>query len=571
MKAISSARPACHPLGVSILSLVALSTLGYSTADAATKYWDVLAGAGNGVGGSGSWAAQTTNIFSTTLTGDASLTSAATGDDDIFQGSAGTITLGASVAANSLTFNTTGYKVTGSSATTRTVTGGISLASSVNLSIGNGETTDIAIGVGSISGSSGSGLTINGSAAGGAVIRLNLSTGTTPTISVPIAVTGTGFANISGGAAGTQVTGTVTGSGARLNLGATSGNAITFTQTIDNGTGTVRIAAGSSGGAGVVTLSGTSNNWGTTELNNAASGILRMGAVNALPTATTLTFGATSSNGNSIVELSGKDTTIGQLTNGGQSGGTLRNTSAAGATLTISGSDTAAAAFSGALQDGTGGGALSLIRSGTGTTTLTGTNTYTGTTSVTGGTLLVSGSATGSITSAATVSNSGSTLGGSGTVANVTINTAAALQGGDGVTATGALSSAGNVTLNDGSQIKLTLGASGTHSSLARTGGTWSFDSDQAFTLNLLGAEVTTYDNIITGLTGSETGLGSIGSWLITNPGVTGTFSYDGSGGVDLVITAVPEPSAFASAALGAGLLMTYRRFRRTMRIGTSA
>ena len=128
------------------------------------------------------------------------------------------------------------------------------------------------------------------------------------------------------------------------------------------------------------------------------------------------------------------------------------------------------------------------------------------------------------------------------------------------------------MTFNDGAQIKLTLDAAGTHSSLARSGsGTWSFDSDQAFTFNLLGAQVGTYDNLITGLTGSETGLGSIGSWIITNPGVTGTFSYDGAGDVDLVITAVPEPSAFASAALGAGLLITYRRFRRTMRIGTSA
>ena len=43
------------------------------------------------------------------------------------------------------------------------------------------------------------------------------------------------------------------------------------------------------------------------------------------------------------------------------------------------------------------------------------------------------------------------------------------------------------------------------------------------------------------------------------------------TGGNDVALIAVPEPSVFASMALGTGLLMSYRRFRRTMRLGTQA
>ena len=374
--------------------LVAMAGLGISTAQAAIIYWDTASGSGNGVGGGTTWSGQGNNLWSTASTGDASLTSASTSDDGRFQGTAGTITFSFSPTLASWTFNTTGFVLTGNNTTTRTVTGPVSLASNVTLTIGNGETADRRIQTGSISGSSGAGLTINGAATGNNLTRFDVSTNGAA-VAVPITVSGTGFAAISGDAGGSStasVSGTVTGNVSRLNLGATSGTTMTFSNTINNGTGTVRISAGASGGAGIVILSGAGNTWGATELNNAASGIFRMGTVNALPTGTTLTFGAAAGNGDSIVELSGKSTEVGQLTNGAQSGGILRNTSATPATLTISGSDTAAAAFSGVIQDGVGGGALSLIRSGNGSTTLSGTNTFTGGTSINGGTLKLGGS-----------------------------------------------------------------------------------------------------------------------------------------------------------------------------------
>ncbi len=71
----------------------------------------------------------------------------------IFQGTAGVITIGAAQTVNSLTFNTTGYKITAN--TSFSIAGSISLAANVNLIIGNGETANVTVGVGSISGGSG--------------------------------------------------------------------------------------------------------------------------------------------------------------------------------------------------------------------------------------------------------------------------------------------------------------------------------------------------------------------------------------------------------------------------------
>ncbi len=131
-------------------------------------------------------------------------------------------------------------------------------------------------------------------------------------------------------------------------------------------------------------------------------------------------------------------------------------------------------------------------------------------------------------------------LGGTGAISGpVTVNSGASLLGGNGATASGALSVANNLTLNSGANILLVLGANGAHSSLVRTGGTWTFASNQRFSFINGGAQPGFYDNIITGLAGDP---GTEASWTINTFGFVGTFSYDGAGNIDLNLTAAPAP-----------------------------
>src|SRR5690606_18579431 len=156
---------------------------------------------------------------------------------------------------------------------------------------------------------------------------------------------------------------------------------------------------------------------------------------------------------------------------------------------------------------------------GVGTQIFSGANSYTGGTTVSAGTLLVA-NATGTSglgTGAVSVGNN-ATLGGTGFIdlsGTNALSVAAGgnLMGGNG-TASGTLTIANNVSLADDSRIVLTLGASGTHSSIARTDGTWVFDSDQTFSFIDAGAEAGLYTNIITGLAGPDPG---VANWTVAN------------------------------------------------------
>ncbi len=109
----------------------------------------------------------------------------------------------------------------------------------------------------------------------------------------------------------------------------------------------------------------------------------------------------------------------------------IGGSAAGGGVFTFSvGSRNENSTYAGTIVDG--GTQTGFTKVGSGATTLTNTNTYTGATNVNGGKLLVSGSISGSTS---TVSNAGSTLGGTGTVGAVTVNGGANIQGGDGVTA----------------------------------------------------------------------------------------------------------------------------------------
>lgn len=216
--------------------------------------------------------------------------------------------------------------------------------------------------------------------------------------------------------------------------------------------------------------------------------------------------------------------------------------------LTV-GSNNLSTVFSGALRDGnstgTGDGGGLFIKIGNGTLALSGASLYTGGTRVDGGGLMANNSAGSATGSGPVTVNSSATLGGAGMISgSVTVNAGAILSPGDINSSSGALRLAGNLTLAGASVLEFGLGNSGAHSSLSRNGGNWAFASNQ--TVALRGnVQPGFYDNVITGLAADP---GGTSAWVISNQGVTGNFSYDGNGNIDLTISAAPTPSPTPTA-----------------------
>jgi len=320
----------------------------------------------------------------------------------------------------------------------------------------------------------------------------------------------------------------------------------TFSGLIQNGVG---------GGALSLLKSGT----GTLILTNTNT----FTGSNSVATDSTQVAGSTQAFGvNSAVtvtgalQLAGFSNTIGSLAGAG----TVENANATAAILTV-GTNNTNTTFSGLLQDGTGGGALALIKNGTGTQVISGPNTFSGATVINGG-ILLANNTTGSALGTSNVMVNGGTFGGTGSITN-----AVELAGG---------------TLSPGASIgTLTVGSV---SASAPSFLSIEFDPTGAGTIDLLnvtgtGAGAFNLSNIT--LNFSQTAAGSLSgpAYIFAsyaNPGArVGTFANpvdpSPSGyfldyaylGNNIAIVAVPEPSTLALltlAVVGAGL---YRRSRK--------
>jgi fibronectin-binding autotransporter adhesin len=375
---------------------------------------------------------------------------------------------------------------------------------------------------------------------------LTIGTGGLDLNNKALTINGSGNTTISGVVSGVGGSGTITkaGSGTLILSGSN-----TYKGAMTVSAGILNIQDGAALGS---TANGTTVSSGAT--------LQLQGGITVGAEALTISgTGATGQNG-ALVNVSGTNNYGGVVTLGAAStissdSGTLNLTNTitgSGNNLTLTGSG------DGTISSSIGTGAGTLTKTGSGTWTLSGANTYTGATTVNAGTLLVNGSTAAS--SAVSVNNIGTTLGGTGTInGTVTVGAGAILLGGTGSSASGTLTLANNLTLSPGSIIELALGPSGAHSTLARTGGTWSFNAIQAFIFANLGAVPgTTYSNIITGLAadpGGETG------WTIANTGWIGNFTYS-SGDISLNVVAVPEPSTWIAGALALGAVVWTQRRR---------
>jgi autotransporter-associated beta strand protein len=228
---------------------------------------------------------------------------------------------------------------------------------------------------------------------------------------------------------------------------------------ISNGTGTLSLTINSSG-SGAIVLGAANTFTGTTTIN---SGTLQLGTNNAVQDST-VAINAT----NGLLFSGG----VGTFNIAGLSGSANEALSATNSTLVAwnVGGTNASSTFAGGL---TGGG--SLIKSGTGTLTLSGNNSYTGSTAVSAGSLVLSG--TNTITGPVAVNGGVLSLqsnGGLGSASSVTVTNGAALQlqggisdtsgapltlNGSGISGNGALESvSGNNTYSGA----ITLGSAAT-------------------------------------------------------------------------------------------------------------
>jgi autotransporter-associated beta strand protein len=321
-----------------------------------------------------------------------------------------------------------------------------------------------------------------------------------------------------------------------LNISTSTGTTLLLAQTLDNGgfdlsfsnAGTCRVSAAVSGTGGL-TASGT----GTLTIEAAAtytgptsvSSLLRTQCLSALQSSSAVSIAADGS-----IDISDGVSSFSQTLRELSGAGTLTNTAAAGATVTVS--TAANQTFSGAIS-----GNLGLTKTGSAMLTLSGTNTFTGPTSVNAGNLRV----TGAQPSSNVTVSSGASLSGAGTLGDVTVSgTLAPGAASPGILHTGVLNftSTGVLTARINGKI------AGTYDQLQTAGSVSLNNCTLSATLGYtptLGDTIALIANGGTALSGTFAGIPEGGT---TNLGAKRfTVSYVGGTGHDVTLTYAGAPT----------------------------
>ena len=216
--------------------------------------------------------------------------------------------------------------------------------------------------------------------------------GTTQNVGTAMSTDGGAYIADANATANTQtLAGTISINSGSLTLDGGGSNRTMAVSAGMSGVGSVTVQSSAAGG--VVRFSSAKTYSGDTTIGT--NGLLQMGFAGTGAAAATGT-GDVIIGSTGTLSLAGNNTTI----NGLFGSGVVNNVPAAGgsatnATLTLWGDNTSGGTnnvFSGSITNGTGGGVLSLVKSGTATRqTLSGTNGYTGTTTISAGQLQFSG------------------------------------------------------------------------------------------------------------------------------------------------------------------------------------
>ena len=404
-------------------------------------------------------------------------------------------TLGSNFTINSLNFTGTGTSATSAvSITGNTLT--------INATSANGNTAGNGINVAAGNGN----VTIASN-----VVLGNAQTWTNNSTST-LAVSNTGS--------------TITGTNTNLTVAGT-GNT-TIGDAIQTGSGSVTMS-----GSGTLALSGTNTYTGATNING---GIVQVASAGALGGTSSISFGG------GTLQFTASNTTD-YSSSFSTAPGQAVSVDTNGQNVTFATSLTSS------------GG--SLAKAGAGTLTVTGTESYSGTTTVSGGTLQVGDGINGSLTGSGAVTVAGGTSlgtaavlsGGTSTITGGVINGNTTLGSGSnvgivapgvGTSANQALSFAGNLTVNAGSQIDLRItNATANLSTVNNTdynslmsvlgGGTYSASGNNV--LNILGSNLAADSaslNALQSLTNHD--LVNVGGTLTVSAGSTPAFQLIDSG-----------------------------------------
>jgi hypothetical protein len=447
------------------------------------------------------------------------------GNPAILAGTAGVVSLSANVTATGVDVNTTGYTLTSTNTTTRSITGNLNLANNVALAFNDITATDnrpFSI-LGNISGGSNASIVMNVNQTGTNTSRLNLaSAGATLSLPVTVAVgtTSSGYGNfaIVGTATGTVLTSSATitnNSAYRTSVGATSSNDLTVNGVI-SGSADLMFAAGSSGGAGTITLNGANDYTGSTIFNAAVGGTIRMGHASAIPSGSAVSMAFTSGNGG-IWDLNGFSPSISSLGSGAGGGSITNNNATTNSVLTVNTS--IANTFGLPINNGSTN-SVGLTKSGSGSLTLSAAGSFSGATTVSAGSLFINAVNTGA---SATSVSSGATLGGNGTIPGTVSVTGTISPGSTGSNA-GTLTT-GAQTFSSGATYAVTInnvsGTAGTNWDLLSTAST-----------SNLGANAI---NIVVG--GSITGFSEFSNYTWRIASATGGISGFSAGNVTLDVS----------------------------------